>query len=199
MILKFLDYIKADLYRYSGDVGIKSFVKKYIRAEGFRFTVWMRICTFSKKSKITKYTIFPIALFVYRHYKYKYGYDIPYSIDIGPGLLIFHICNIVLSAQKVGKNMTISQGCTVGMVIRDGKKEFPIIGDNVYMAPGSKIIGGVTVGDNAAIGTNCVLNKSVDANAVVVGIPGRVISYKGAHEYVNNPIDEVALYGKVSV
>jgi len=186
--VKCFDFIKADLYRYSGDTGLKSFIKQYFNAEGFRFSVWLRICFFAKKRKFTKYSIFPLALVFFKHYKYKYGYDISYNADIGPGLLIFHISNIVLSPQKVGKNMTISQGCTVGMVIKNGKKEFPTIGDNVYMAPGSKIIGGIVVGNNVGIGTNCVLNKSVDNNAIVVGIPGKVISYKGAQEYVNNPI-----------
>ncbi|QAA34734.1 serine O-acetyltransferase [Clostridium manihotivorum] len=182
------DFIKADLYRYCGNTRIKDFIKQYLTAEGFRFSVWLRICCFAKKKIYTKYTIFPVALVFFKHYKYKYGYDISYNADIGPGLLIFHISNIVLAPKKVGKNMTISQGCTVGMVIKDGIKEFPIIGDNVYMAPGSKIIGGITVGNNVAVGTNCVLNKSVADDAVVVGIPGRVISYKGAKEYVNNSI-----------
>lgn len=188
MVKKIISYIKSDLYRYSAEISIKLFFKHYIESEGFRFSVWLRMCHFLRKKKLSKYTIFPICVFIYKHYKYKFGYDIPYAIDIGEGLLIFHISNIVVSAQKIGKNFTISQGCTVGMKIKNGKKEFPIIGNNVYMAPGSKIIGGVVVGDNVAIGTNCVLNSSVNKNSVVVGIPGRVISYKGASEYTNNTI-----------
>ena len=125
---------------------------------------------------------------MYKRYKYKFGYDISFNIEIGPGLLIFHINTIVLSARKIGKNFTVSQGCTVGMVIKDGQKQFPSIGDNVYMAPGSKIIGGIEIGNNVAVGTNCVLNKSVQDSAVVVGIPGKVISNNGAQDYINNPI-----------
>lgn len=182
------NYIKSDLYRYSGDYKLRSFVKQYLFSEGFKYTVWLRICFFSRKNRLTKKFIFPIAYLFYRRYKYKFGYDISYNTEIGPGLLIFHISNIVISANKIGKNFTISQGCTVGMIVRDKIKEYPTIGDNVYMAPGSKIIGGVYIGDNVAVGTNCVLNKSVNENAVVVGIPGREISYKGSGDYTNNVI-----------
>lgn len=185
---KINEYIKGDLFRYSAKSDVKSFIKYYFRSEGFKFTVWMRICHFSRKKKITKYTLFPISKLIYKHYKYKYNYDIPYDNDIGPGLLIFHIGGIVFSPKKCGKNVTISQNTTVGMKIVNGKKEFPIIGDNVYIAPGAAIIGGINVGSNVAIGTNSVLNKSVENNSVVVGIPAKVISYNGASEYLNNPI-----------
>jgi len=62
----------------------------------------------------------------------------------------------------------------------------PKIGDNVYIAPGAKLIGGITIGNNVAIGANSVVTKSIPDNAVVVGIPGEVISYKGSENYVIN-------------
>lgn len=188
MSKKILNYIKADLYRYVGNVSVKDFIKAYIKYEGFKFTVWLRACYFLRKNKLTKFTVFPISLIFYRHYKYKYGFDIPYSVEIGPGLLIFHIGGIVFSAQKAGKNLTLSHCTTVGMIIKDGQKQYPVIKDNVYIAPGAKVIGGINVGNNVAIGSNCVLNKSVIDNSIVVGIPGRVVSYNGSVEYINNPI-----------
>lgn len=183
-----LEYLKKDLYRYTQSYTLRSFIKCYLRSEGFKFTVWLRICHFTRKKKITKYTIFPLAVLIYKHYKYKYGYDIPYAINIGPGLLIFHISGIVFSPQSAGKNITLSQCTTVGMTIKNGEKKYPVLGDNIYIAPGAKIIGGIKVGNNVAVGSNCVLNKSVENNSVVVGIPGKVISYNGAIEYINNPI-----------
>ncbi|MCU7765328.1 serine O-acetyltransferase [Priestia megaterium] len=188
MIDNILYYIKSDLYRYAGEISLKKFFKHYYISEGFRFSIWLRTCYFLRKKKITKYTLFPFAVLMYRHYKYKFGYDVPYAVEIGPGLLLFHINGIVFSPKMAGKNVTLSQCTTVGMTIKNGKKEYPVIGDNVYLAPGSKVIGGITVGNNVAVGTNSVLNKSVEDNAVVVGIPGNVVSYKGAGLYVNNPI-----------
>lgn len=183
-----INYIKGDLYRYIAKTDLISFFKAYIRYEGFKFSVWLRICHFWRRKKIIMYTFFPIARLIYKHYKYKFGYDIPYTCDIGPGLLIYHIGTITFVPEKCGKNMTISQETTVGMKVYNGKKKFPILGDNIYIAPGSKIIGDVRVGNNVAVGTNSVLLNSVPDRSVVVGIPGKVISYNGSYEYVNNPI-----------
>lgn len=183
-----IEYIQSDLYRYAGNKSLKSFMRYYIFSEGFKFTVWLRICSFLRRKRILKYTIFPFAVLVYRHYRVKYGFDIPYSIEIGPGLILFHISSIVISAKKIGRNATISHSTTIGMRIKNGKAEFPEIGNNVYLAPGSKIIGGITVENNVALGTNAVLTNSVQDNAVVVGIPGRVISEKGSGSYIVNPL-----------
>ncbi|ELC8389844.1 serine O-acetyltransferase [Clostridium perfringens] len=186
--MNLINIIRCDLYRYSGEKTIKAFLKNYFRNSGFKFTVWLRICYFSRKKLITRFTIFPLAKLIYNHYMYKFGYKIPYTIDIGPGLLLFHFSGIVISAQRIGKNATLSHCTTIGMKIVNGVKVTPVIGDNLYMAPGSKIIGDVIIGNNVAIGTNSVVNKSIDNNSVVVGIPGKIISYKGSIDYVNNPI-----------
>lgn len=54
------------------------------------------------------------------------------------------------------------------------------------MGPGSKIIGSVNVGNNAAIGANAVVTKDVADNAVVAGVPAKVISYEGSRGYIDN-------------
>ena len=55
---------------------------------------------------------------------------------------------------------------------------------NIYIGPGAKIVGAVRIGNNVAIGANCVVTKDVPDNSVVVGIPGKVISQKGSTGYV---------------
>lgn len=74
------------------------------------------------------------------------------------------------------------------MTIHNGKKQYPVLQDNIYIAPGAIIIGDITVGSDVAIGSNSVLTKSVEDYSVVVGIPGKVISKKGSREYVSNRI-----------
>ena len=66
--------------------------------------------------------------------------------------------------------------------------QYPVLQDNIYIAPGAIIIGDITVGSDVAIGSNSVLTKSVEDYSVVVGIPGKVISKKGSLEYVSNRI-----------
>lgn len=87
--------------------------------------------------------------------------------------------------SRIGKNCNISQGVTLGVVNRGENKGYPTIGDDVYIGPGAKIVGSVNIGNNVAIGANCVVTKDVPDNSVVVGIPGKVISQNGSQGYVN--------------
>lgn len=189
-LINYKSCVKADLYRYCGNTTIKDFVHVYRKHPGFKFTFWMRTCCYSKKHPLAKYFVFPLSYLVFNRFKYKYGIDISYESNIGPGLLIYHFGGIVVAVESAGKNLTISHCTTIGMTIKGGVKKYPTIGDGVYLAPGSKVIGGIVVGNNVAIGSNSVLNKSVVDGAVVVGIPGKVISLKGASEYVNYPIKQ---------
>jgi serine O-acetyltransferase len=182
--------IKSDLFRYVGLISLKSFFEAYFRFEGFRFTIWLRICQKVSKYRVLKYSIFPFIRLVYLHYKYKYGIDIPYQIEIGPGLRIFHFGGIIVSAKKIGRNFTISQNVTIGMRYYGKIKKFPCIGDNVYIAPGAAVIGGIAIGNNVAIGTNSVLLTDVKDNSVCVGIPSKVISSNGAGCYVCFPFNK---------
>lgn len=186
--MNLINTILKDQYRYVGNNSFRGFCYAYIIFEGFRFSVWLRLCSYLREKKFTKYTILPFAVVVYRHYKHKYGYDIPFQINIGPGLLIYHFGGIVISARQIGKNFTVSQNVTVGMRIVDGEKKYPIIEDNVYLAPGCAVVGDLTIGKNCAIGTNSVVTKDMPENSVVVGIPGHIISRNGAVEYLNHLI-----------
>lgn len=54
-----------------------------------------------------------------------------------------------------------------------------IIGDNVDLTIGSKIIGGVTIGNNVIVAPNSVVVKNVPDNAIVSGVPARILSING--------------------
>lgn len=96
--------------------------------------------------------------------------------SIGPGLLIKHGLGSVIDAEKIGNNCLIFQEVVVGYKDknRTGK---PIIGNNVHIGPGAKILGSVTIGDNVDIGANAVVTGDVSPNSVVAGIPVRFIRH----------------------
>ncbi len=122
-----------------------------------------------------------------RHYETKFGISISDVVNIGSGLFIGHFGGIVVHDDTViGRDCNISQGVTIGITNRGERKGVPIIGDRVYIAPGAKIIGGILIGNDAAIGANCVVTKDVPEHAVVVGVPGKVVSDKGSEGYINN-------------
>jgi len=178
--------VLSDMYRYGGKKGLKSFLKTILRIEGFKYTFWHRTVSYSGKKMALKYTVYPIARLILSHYGYKFGISIPKITQIDSGFYIGHYGGIVINKRVIiGKNCNISQGVTLGQANRGKRKGTPIIGDNVYMGPGAKIIGNVTIGNNVAIGANCVVTKDILDNSVVVGIPGTVISSDGSEGYVN--------------
>lgn len=58
----------------------------------------------------------------------------------------------------------------------------PVIGNYVRIAKGSIVFGGITIGNNVTIGANAVVNKPVPDNAVVAGVPAKIIRIKTAEE-----------------
>lgn len=126
---------------------------------------------------------------MHRHFKYKLGIDIPVGMEIGRGFYIGHFSCIVVSGEAViGKNVNISQGVTIGRANRGERKGAATIGDEVYIGPGAKIVGKITIGNNVAIGANAVVTRDIPDNSVVVGIPARVISQEGAVGYIDNKV-----------
>ncbi|HYP54905.1 MAG TPA: acyltransferase [Solirubrobacterales bacterium] len=61
------------------------------------------------------------------------------------------------------------------------------VGSNVWIGYGACILRGVSVGDNAIVGTNCVVTKDVPANAVVAGVPARILRMRDAPEQLRWP------------
>jgi len=130
--------------------------------------------------------IYPLARIMLHHLTYKLGISIPPSTKIGSDFYIGHFGGIVINHKSViGKNCNISQGVTLGQANRGANKGYPSLGDNVYIGPGAKIVGAVKIGNNVAIGANCVVTKDIPDNSVVVGVPSRVISKEGSAGYIN--------------
>ncbi|OMP30689.1 MULTISPECIES: serine O-acetyltransferase [Mangrovimonas] len=119
----------------------------------------------------------PYILFLRYKYKkasIKLGFSIPINV-FGPGLAIVHYGTIIVNSKaKVGANCRIHACTNIGA--SGGSKLAPKIGDNVYIAPGVKIFGNISIANNTAISANSVVNKSVyEENMMVAGIPARTI------------------------
>jgi serine O-acetyltransferase len=184
---RYIHLIRSDLYRDAGDSNLITFFRYMIFIPGYTYSFWMRTCAYLHGKPFFRYNLFLIARLILLPYSYKFGMDIPPRVIIDSGLYIGHFSGIIVHANaRIGRNCNISQGVTIGIANRGIKKGCPIIGDNVFIGPGAKIIGGVKVGCNVAIGANCVVTHDVPDNAVIVGVPGKVISYEGAVGYIEN-------------
>lgn len=113
--------------------------------------------------------------------KMVWGIDLPRHTRAGAGLYIGHFGGITVSPSVVmGRNCSLSQDVTIGVSGFGDRRGTPVIGDNVYIAPGARVFGPVRVGDNVKIGANAVVHADVPDNAVVVLDPGfRIVSFSG--------------------
>ena len=190
-----LDFWRADLYRHTGETSWRHLLPHVLFSDGgerfndgVKYMFHLRLCRYLKTRR-PRWLFWPpylIALRILTHYKYKFGCLIPHTTSIGRGLYLGHVRDIIINEQVViGENCNISQGVTIGQANRGPRRGIPVIGRNVYIGPGAKIVGAVSVGDDVAIGANCVVTDDVPDHAVVVGIPGRVISFAGSVGYVN--------------
>jgi serine O-acetyltransferase len=188
--VKFREYkylVLSDLYRHTGAVGARRLLRPLLIGEGLKYQFWMRTCAFTVSRPWLRFLAYPVARLMLMRVTYKLGISIPYRTKIGPGFYIGHFGGIVVNhAAVIGRNCNISQGVTIGQANRGSREGTPTIGDNVYIGPGAKIVGAVRIGNNVAIGANCVVTADVPDNGVVVGVPGRVISTKGSEAYVND-------------
>jgi len=121
----------------------------------------------------------------WRHLKVKYGFDISYRTKIGKGLYIGHFGGIVVHGDaEIGEYCNLSQGVTIGELIRGKKAGIPKIGNKVFIGPGATILGNITIGDEALIGTQSIVNFDVPNQAVVASPLASIISNKGSKDYI---------------
>ena len=123
------------------------------------------------------------------HMNHKLGFSIPLNV-FDMGLSIAHYGTIVVNANaRIGMNCRIHEGVTIGVTgehYKDGRENSAaIIGDNVFLASGVKVIGNVHIADNVAIGANSVVVKDIlEPNTTWAGVPAKKISDKGSSDYI---------------
>ncbi len=99
-------------------------------------------------------------------------------VDIGPGLYIAHGQVVIDGKVTIGRNCVLSPWVTIGLSGRRRNvydARGPVIGDRVFIGTGAKVLGPITVGDDARIGANTVVIDDVPSGATVVGSPARVV------------------------
>lgn len=169
-------YLTADLRRWP----CYSF-RDYFYAI-FEFGLWVTVlyrisrALFVIDIPLLKYPLRIVAFFVSKFSELFFGVLLRPGTDIGPGLYIGHTGVIMLHADvKAGANLSIGHAVTIG-TRGLGSKGTPVLGDNVYIGVGAKIIGNITVGNNVRIGANSVVLQNLPDGVTAVGVPARIVN-----------------------
>lgn len=173
------EYIQKDTERMGGKPKLKDWIlhneKRYI----YKYVVALRHVEYYINGGGKKNPLFLLWWYRYKHLGFKLRYTV-YPNTCGPGLAIFHTGDFiwVKGAAKVGKNCTLRPGVVIGQK-HTGEKPQPVtIGDNVDFGIGVKVFGSLKIGNNVSIGANAVVTHDIPDNAIVGGIPAKVIKIK---------------------
>ncbi len=110
------------------------------------------------------------------------------DIEIHPGatlgrrFFIDHGNGVVIGeTAEIGDDVLMYHQVTLGGTSLEKVKRHPTVGNNVLIGMGAKVIGAITIGDNARIGANAVVTRDVPADSTVVGIPGKIVKRDGVY------------------
>jgi len=116
--------------------------------------------------------------------------DIHPGAKIGRRFFIDHGCGVVIGeTAEIGDDVTLYHGVTLGGTSWNPGKRHPTLGNGVVVGAGAKILGPITVGDNARVAANSVVIEDVSAGMTVVGIPGRTVLPKSRRRITAQGID----------
>jgi serine O-acetyltransferase len=104
------------------------------------------------------------------------GIEIHPGAKFGRRLFIDHGMGVVIGeTTEIGDDCLIYKGVVMGGTTLEKKKRHPTLGNRVIVGSNSTILGAITIGDGARIGSGSVVVKSVPPGATVVGVPGRIV------------------------
>lgn len=101
----------------------------------------------------------------------------------GAGLHIAHGKIVVQHDVKIGQHCKILSDVTIGINGHKDSPGVPVIGDNVFIGTGARIIGPIHIGNNVVIGANAVVINDVEDGVTVAGIPAHKVSNIGSEGY----------------
>ena len=115
------------------------------------------------------------------------GIEISNLTEIGPGIYFGHPFSISINPRaKLGKNINIHKGVTIGQENRGSRKGVPMIGDDVWIGINAVIVGNITVGNDVLIAPGSFVNKDIPSHSVVLGNPCQIHHKDYATEgYIN--------------
>ena len=140
---------------------------KVLLTDGTPAMIWYRLMQWARRWRLA-----PLEMLFNRMNTMCCGCIIGRGAEFGPGFVLIHSLGVVINGNvRGGSGVKIEHQVTIGAE----KRQSPILGNNVFVGAGAKIVGAVRLGDGAKIGANAVVLTDIPAGATAVGIPAKVV------------------------
>ncbi|MBA1196563.1 2,3,4,5-tetrahydropyridine-2,6-dicarboxylate N-acetyltransferase [Pseudomonas fluorescens] len=160
------DNIRADLQAYGGDWGAQGFWVMLV----YRFGRWR----YGVRPALLRKLFSLIYKVLFKFVQIITGIELPCEVVVGRNFIIDHFGGIVISGYaRFGDDCRIRNGVVVGLK-NVSEPIAPIIGNNVDIGAGAKVLGNIRIGNNVVIGCNAVVLIDVPDDALAVGVPATV-------------------------
>ena len=170
------DYVKSDLYRYSGSTSIGAFAREYLKNAAFRWQVAFRLANLEGMAGVVGK-----MLWFVNASRRKGRIQIPRKVRIGYGLYIGHGGPVIVNeTATIGDNCNLSQFVTIG----SNSGHAAAIGNGVYIGPNVCVVENVVIGDNVTVGAGSVVTKSLPKNATAAGNYAKVLNYNNPGRFI---------------
>lgn len=158
--------IRADFNAHGRDAGAQGFWAMVI----YRFGRWR----YGVRPALLRKLFSLIYKVLYKIIQIVTGIELPCEATVGRNFVIDHFGGIIISGYaRFGDNCRIRNGVVVGLQ-RVDEPVAPVIGNNVDIGAGAKVLGPIRIGDNSIIGANAVVIEDVPENSIAIGVPAIV-------------------------
>ena len=155
--------IRDDLRAYGGRWSAQGFWVMVV----YRFGRWR----YGLRPGLLRKFCSMVYLVLYKFVQILTGIELPCEAEVGRNFVIDHFGGIVISGfARFGDDCRIRNGVVVGLARTDDPCA-PVIGNNVDIGAGAKVLGRIRVGNNVLIGANAVVTRDVPDNSIAVGVP----------------------------
>lgn len=169
------ELIQKDCQRYGGSSGFGRMLRTKLVYPSFQYTCeYRKVHDYLAKGKkgigyyYHRYRLLKLSI--------KYGYQVNPAAEIGPGFYIGHRGTVIVNGNaKLGANVNVATGVTIGQENRGKRQGCPTIGNEVWIGTNSIIVGKITIGDNVLIAPGTYVNFDVPSDSIVIGSPAKII------------------------
>lgn len=148
-------------------------VLKVLLTDGTPAMVWYRLMQAARRWRLT-----PLEMLFNRANAIFCDCIIGRGAEFGPGFVLIHCGGVVINGTvRGGSNVRLEHQVTIGAE----RRQSPVLGDDVFVGAGAKILGAVRIGTGAKIGANAVVLTDIPDHATAVGIPAKVVRVAGVN------------------